>query len=278
MRVEKDKRSLLCDYPFELRELILPEQVSNDISFHRHEYCEITLCLEESGEYYAGGRKYDVNPGDIVIFNNIEAHGWKNERPLRVLVMCFATEFISIPQTHFDREYMKPFLNRSAGFENRLDGNNEYVREIAKIMSLIMDEWTDKKSGWQLMIKARLLEILTLVIRCSENTEGFSSGSIKEISSSLEDALYYINAHYTDKITLSEAAEVACMSPNYFSTVFKKEMEIGFSEYITKLRLKKAYDMQKNTDMNISQIAYMCGFSNMSNYYRLKAKYAEDDK
>ena len=272
MRLEKDKRVLKAEYPFDLMEITLPKQESDDIPFHWHDYCEITLCLEGKGEYYTGGKKYDINPGDVVIFNNVEMHGWKNEKPMKLLVLIFATEFISIPQTHFDREYMKPFLNRSANFENKLNGLEEYVKEISVIMNNMRREWNNRESGWQLMVKAELLQILTLVIRYSKDNSDENSHK-KELSNGLEAALYFVNAHYTDKISLSEAATVACMSPNYFSAVFKREMGIGFSEYITKLRLKKAQDMQMNTDMNISQIAYMCGFSNMSNYYRLKAKY-----
>ncbi len=91
----------------------------------------------------------------------------------------------------------------------------------------------------------------------------------------IEEALYYINSHFTEKISLEEAASAACMSPNYFSSYFKKVSHYGFSEYVTKLRLEKVKEMEKTTDLTMYEIAMACGFSNMSNFYRLYKKYGD---
>lgn len=59
------------------------------------------------------------------------------------------------------------------------------------------------------------------------------------------------------------------MSDNYFSAYFKKVANCSFIDYITDLRLKKATELLKISDMNMNEIALESGFNNMSNFYRM---------
>ena len=84
----------------------------------------------------------------------------------------------------------------------------------------------------------------------------------------LSSAFDYINDHFTDRITLSETADIVYMSPNYFSTYFKKVTGQKFSEYINQLRIAKAENLMQTTNLSVLEIATQCGFYNMSNFYR----------
>ena len=89
----------------------------------------------------------------------------------------------------------------------------------------------------------------------------------------LEQAIYFINAHYTESVTLEEVASKAFMSPNYFSSYFKNVTNKGFSEYLTMLRLNRVQELFLTTDRTVASIAMECGFRNMSNFYRLYKKH-----
>ena len=49
---------------------------------------------------------------------------------------------------------------------------------------------------------------------------------------------------------------------------FKNATGIGAIEYICQLRIKKACEMLRDYEDNISDIAAQCGFSNLSNFNR----------
>ena len=51
-------------------------------------------------------------------------------------------------------------------------------------------------------------------------------------------------------------------TPNYFSTLFKKEIGMSFSEYVNILRIKKAKELMDNSDMLLNEIAEYVGYSN----------------
>lgn len=72
----------------------------------------------------------------------------------------------------------------------------------------------------------------------------------------------YIDENYADQnTTLTTVAEVVCLSPNHFSTIFSQECKTTFIEYLTNVRIENAKRLMKETDMKGYDIAYECGFS-----------------
>ena len=125
------------------------------------------------------------------------------------------------------------------------------------------------------MIKANVLRIMTMLIRAYQD-ESKSDAMLKEKKNAmkrLEQAFTYIEEHYCNKLTLEEVAASVYMSPNYFSTYFRKVTNIGFSDYVTRLRLSHARELLKNSEKNVTEIAMECGFNNISNFYRLYKKH-----
>ena len=71
---------------------------------------------------------------------------------------------------------------------------------------------------------------------------------------------------FPDSLTLSDIAERFHLNPSYFSKRFKTVIGTGFKEYINNLRITKSEKMLLETNKNITEIAFECGFEN-SNYY-----------
>ncbi|MTI58653.1 MAG: response regulator [Firmicutes bacterium] len=85
----------------------------------------------------------------------------------------------------------------------------------------------------------------------------------------VREAKKYIHKHYMEKITLSEVAEIVHFSSDYFSTVFKKEVGINFSEYLINYRLDKAKNLLINTDMTIALISGKVGYTDSRYFSKL---------
>ncbi len=282
MIIKRDAIELNSEFPFLIMNQTLYEKDNQEDFFHWHSYCEVTYIKSGHGYYFVNGKKYDVKAGDLIIFNNVELHGWMvQDEKMEAAVMIFPMEFVSVPVTVFDNDYLKPFLERGGNFQNKIEAGEENAAEIIKTIRDISQEWESKSVGYRLMIKAQVLRVLTLLIRHYQKSGADAKGNIrlsdkKKSMKRMEAALYYINSHYAEKISLDEAAAAACMSPNYFSSYFKIVSGYRFSEYVTKLRLEKVKEMEQTTDLNVSQIAMACGFSNMSNFYRLYKKYGKE--
>jgi AraC-like DNA-binding protein/ligand-binding sensor protein len=83
-------------------------------------------------------------------------------------------------------------------------------------------------------------------------------------AAALRKAEIFIMENYTRKISLKEIADIAGLSPPYFSTIFKEEMGENLSKYLNRLRVEKAGRMLLETDMSLSEIAACCCFEDQS--------------
>lgn len=276
MILVRDNIELDREFPFQISEVILNSENSLPDTFHWHSYFEITYVRKGKGRYFVNGQEYTMDEGDIIIFNNVEPHGWTLlEEDMHLLVMIFSPEFIAEKMSYFDHEYLKPFVERGSNFKNRIGADETVSHEIRKGIREIFLEWKERKVGYHLMIKSNVLRILTILIRTYQD-ESKSDEMLKEKKNAmkrLEQAMAYIDSHYCEKITLDEVASAAYMSSNYFSTYFRKVTDISFSEYVTRLRIFHARELLKETERSVTEIAMECGFNNLSNFYRLYKKY-----
>lgn len=86
-------------------------------------------------------------------------------------------------------------------------------------------------------------------------------------------AKQYILNHYTETITLELVAEKAGFSSSYFSGLFKKEMGVGFSEYLIQLRMERAKELLKTSKESVKDICTMVGYSDLKHFTGMFRKY-----
>ena len=87
------------------------------------------------------------------------------------------------------------------------------------------------------------------------------SGKDKLIASIQE----YIEENLNGRLLLNEVAEVFGLSPAYLSSIFKKNTDIGFSEFVNTKKIEKAKELLLKEDMKIYEVSDALGFE--SAYY-----------
>jgi AraC-like DNA-binding protein/ligand-binding sensor protein len=92
-------------------------------------------------------------------------------------------------------------------------------------------------------------------------------------AAALRKAESFILENYTRKISLKEIADVAGLSPPYFSTIFKEEMGENLSKYLNRLRVEKASRLLLETEMSLSEIAACCCFDDQSWFSKIFKAY-----
>ncbi len=77
----------------------------------------------------------------------------------------------------------------------------------------------------------------------------------------IRTALQYMEENFTDdSLTLNRVAGVANVSANHFSALFSQEMGQTFIEYLTQLRMSRAKEQLRCTDMRSGEIALEVGY------------------
>ncbi|GHE57230.1 AraC family transcriptional regulator [Roseivirga thermotolerans] len=84
----------------------------------------------------------------------------------------------------------------------------------------------------------------------------------------LDDVFKFTLENYHRPIQLEEVAEVVHMNKAAFCRYFKQHTRKTYLNFLNEIRLQKATELLKNSEMPIAQIAYEVGFNNLSNFNR----------
>ncbi|OIQ58474.1 HTH-type transcriptional regulator YesS [Moorella thermoacetica] len=102
--------------------------------------------------------------------------------------------------------------------------------------------------------RERILErLMFLVAQVAETRE-------QRNSSLIDRASKYIEANFSQDLTLEEVARQVYLSPCYFSKLFKQFKGLNFIDYLTRVRLQAAKELLLNTNLPVAEIAARVGY------------------
>lgn len=249
------------------------EVPAGKLLFQRHSHIcfEITVVDSGSGVYTTDNGSYPMNTGDIFVFSSNEYH----------CITEVGNKGLGLTNTHFEPRYLWgnsadsfseeninfPFYH-SKEFKNRIPAEkagiiHSYVKEIKA-------ELSGKKSEYQLQVKSLLNMLLIKLIRefdYADKGNAVNSTQFKNI----QHILTFIDEHFNEQLSLNQLAELAGMSPNYFSAFFKKISGITLWDYINSKRINMAVQCIRNRDSgkNMLEIAILCGFNNTTHFNKM---------
>ena len=103
-------------------------------------------------------------------------------------------------------------------------------------------------------------------------SSSFAKVKVSSDSRRIQKVKSFIDQNYKDEIRLSQLADLAGMSASSFSRFFKLHTGRNLSEYIIDQRLGYASRLLVDSSKSIAEIAYGCGFNNLSNFNRIFRK------
>jgi len=156
----------------------------------------------------------------------------------------------------FSNKIVNLFILAMDNLEVPVNESDEFMQRI----SILFDNCISKSA-----FKERLKNILI-----TEMNNRLSQKK-KNMSVYVQQAKNYIDKHYAENITLEHIAEKLYINPVYLSTVFKNETRMNFSKYLTFVRIEKAKEMLRNSEMNLKQVAHSVGY-NSTHYFTNRFK------
>jgi two-component system response regulator YesN len=78
----------------------------------------------------------------------------------------------------------------------------------------------------------------------------------------VHQAKAYIESHYNNSdLSLNEVAAQVNLSPSHFSTVFSRESGETFRDYLTRIRIERAKELLRTTNLKCFEVAHQSGYS-----------------
>ena len=139
--------------------------------------------------------------------------------------------------------------------------------EAMRQLNYLCEHWepTPKEKQYaNVQLHALLLLFYQAVERARRPDPAQRAGNSRE--DMVRQIKFFITQNYASPVSLESISERFGISSAYISRRFHREYGVGFSEYLTAVRLEAAVTLLGDTSLQVAEIAQRCGFSD-SGYF-----------
>ncbi len=244
-----------------------------DFPLHYHDDFELNYIENATGaRRIIGDHMEEIGPLELVLVGSNLQHGWFNHK-------CQSTEIrevtIQFQKDLFDDKFLR--RNQSSFLRAMLEKSNRGILFPSETILQVSDriKALKTKTGFDSVLE--LFSILHDLSNCRNmrilSDSSFNNGEYFSYNSRrISKAMDYLHTNFEKPISLSDVAKLVNMSDVAFSRFFKARTGNNFIDSLIEIRLGHASRMLIDTTHTIGEIAYRCGFNNMSNFNRVFKK------
>lgn len=139
------------------------------------------------------------------------------------------------------------------------------ITEIVKKHKLSMEEALQ-----ELRLEQEPQVFFSMIYSCLDNIAAEISNRNEMLRNhTVTDIVNYVNQNYcSSSLCLKEIAREFSLNENYVSTLFSKAYGTTFSQAVETLRIKKACELIRETEMTIGEISEMVGYTSDASFRR----------
>lgn len=247
----------------------------NEFSFpiHFHPEYEINFIRNaKGGKRIVGDHIGVIEEYELVMVGPNVYHGWENFKNDKSETLHEIT--IQFPRDLFNpkllnKNILKPIKELFKSSNNGILFSKETAINIENKLNLI-----SKKSGYDNFLD---FQSLLYDLALSRNQKTLTNISFEDQndfhnSERIEKVYNYIKLNHKKKIKVEDAAKIINMTVISFSRLIKQRTGKTFVEFLNELRLGYATRRLIETNEDISEICFNCGFNNISNFNRIFKK------
>lgn len=255
---------------FEIKELIAP---FFDVNWHFHSEYQLFVVLKGTGTRFIGDHMQNFREGDMVLTGPDLPHLWKNDKAYHISENKMQTHGVVIYLPH---NFLNNSVNQLEEFEAIASLLKKSVRGIEimgktnLVVRQMMLEQLELKGVKGIIHLLRILQTIADSQDCKLIADAAYINTNKESEKDRMGQVYeYVMHNFQGKVNLEEAAQLSNLSVSAFSRFFKSRVNKSFSDFLTEVRISHACKLLHETDLNISEISYECGFFTLSNFNKL---------
>lgn len=227
-----------------------------DRPMHSHDaLCEILLVYRGFGHYAIRNQSYPIQAGDLLFYNQGEAHEVRSSLDEEIGTYCFGLAGLrlpNLPRNHLIPEGSHPVRASGVLFD--------FIAQLCERAYQLLDSDIFGKAA------AQSLTIALLLIAQQIEPQPQHTAS-NELDTKMADRIReYLDLHYTEQVTLQTLADAFHCSEPYVSHVFKRVTGYSPIQYVIRRRIGLAQTYLVSSDYTATQIATIVGYDN-TNYF-----------
>ncbi|MCM1061753.1 MAG: helix-turn-helix domain-containing protein [Eubacterium sp.] len=254
--------------PFSYYISLIPDYFAS-VPLHWHSELEINYIISGCAEFICGDNRFLSSEGDIIIIPSNMLHAiypHENSRQLYDTVVFSAEMLGASENDRCSAECIKPLVNGMCKINTHITKEHIYYAELKTTAQNILSCAKGNTPQLDMLMKSELLRLFWLL----EESGDISAACENTLNKSkiARSAIEYMNENFSESITVDRLAEIAHVSKSYFMLRFKEAAGVGAIEYLSQIRINKVCELLAQTDKAAAEIAFECGFRNLSNFNR----------
>ena len=238
---------------------------------HWHSYGEIILVGPgKTNIYMVNQKRYDLVEGDFVLAWPMEMHGIIDADREESLVIQFGNSFMN---SLFDLQRIMHFYkNLHVVCKN---SHPELAAELKELTFEMRDIFFSNDNNKEL--KCCML-LRRFMLTLDEHRKEFApeldpkaiNGYTDDVMRRMMMVTDYIKNNLTaDNLSQGAMAEMAGISKDYFSRIFKNLTGMNYSKWLNTVRIEKAIELLSQKNMTLTEVAMMSGFQSIPSFNRV---------
>ena len=234
---------------------------------HFHDYYEVYYLLGGSRYYFIKDNTYYIKAGDLVLLDKKDLHRTLEtlEKSHHRLLINVRDTMISDPDGNY-AAFLEEMFSSGSMILSFSGPNKESMDDL---VGRLYAEIRQKDPGYELQIKAYIMELLVFARRHREEWRKEAEETLKQANRRIFDVLSYINSHYMEHLSLETVAQQFFISKFYLSHAFKDVTGFTFVEYLNNVRVREAQRFLSRTNYSVSEIAEKVGFGTVTHFGRV---------
>lgn len=241
---------------------------NNIIDWHWHPELEFAVVLDGSVRVTVGDSEFTVTAGEGFFVNSNIMHMELPDSPEPLMAtLCFLPEFIGdCGGDLIYRRYVSPIVTdpvlRGMKLIPQIGWQEEILAAVREMYAL------SQRESWGMELKMRnIVSQLwytladNLRVEPQETQQRPASGLAER---RLKTMLSFIQENYARELTVDEIAASANISKSECFRCFRSIISKKPVAYLNEYRLKTAADLLLDTDMQVTEICFACGFGHIS--------------
>lgn len=239
------------------------------MSYHWHVEYEIIRVLKGSLTVYLNQKEISAVEGDIIFIRDGILH---SAVPKDCIYECVVFDMNMLLKEVFSgAKYIQNIIDHTIIIHDYFPKSD---LELNKIIFYLFEVLHSKKTGYELMILGLLYQIFSIIYSnkmYSEDSLNTQKDSKKIVQ--LKKIFSLIEESYSSKLTLEDLSKAIGMSAKYFCKFFYEMTHRTPIDYLNYYRIECASHQLITTNLSITDIAYNCGFNDLSYFIKSFKKY-----
>lgn len=253
------------DFPIEFH-YVDPVHPRYWMPFHWHMESELILVLSGTFTLSLDTLTYELRAGEAVFIPEGVIHGGT---PHDCVYECLVFDF-----SRFLKENaVGPAAQREA-LGAAMQQPHFFTREQSpcRVVGALFTAMEKEERGYEFVTLGLLWQLMGLLVQqAGRPTE--SAPTRDKLTGQMKQVLRRIRRDYAEPLTLNELAAEAGMAPKYFCRVFRQITGRTPIDYLNYYRVECAGERLCVTDESITDVAFSCGFNDLSYFARTFRKY-----